>query len=168
MNIIDFLKKNENARKVFGKRELKIIEKQLLGINLTQSEKNRLSRDIRRKLEFIKEISNFKEVFHLKKGLIVKELINEGVSEIMKNELSSKIKEIILFGSTVENKRTFRSDIDLAVKFDNLIDSKEAVKFRMNVKKTLPESIDIQVLEELPLNIRKDIELKGRVIWKRE
>ncbi len=49
MGMLQFLKKNENTRKIFGVRELKIIEKQLLGINLTQSEKNRLSRDIRKK-----------------------------------------------------------------------------------------------------------------------
>ena len=54
MSLIQFLKKENNARKIFGKRELKIIEKQLFGLNLTQSEKNRLSRDIRKKLEFIK------------------------------------------------------------------------------------------------------------------
>ena len=53
--LLNFLKSNENARKIFGERELKIIEKQLLGVNLTQSEKNRLSRDIRLKFNFIKE-----------------------------------------------------------------------------------------------------------------
>ena len=53
MSLLKFLKENENVRKVFGKRELKIIEKQLLGVNLTQSEKNRLSRDIRKKFEFV-------------------------------------------------------------------------------------------------------------------
>jgi hypothetical protein len=42
MEFLQFLKSNENTRKIFGKRELKIIEKQLNGINLTQSERNRL------------------------------------------------------------------------------------------------------------------------------
>ena len=56
MTLLNILKSDENARKVCGKRELKIIEKQLLGINLTQSEKNRLYRDIRKKLDFKKEI----------------------------------------------------------------------------------------------------------------
>src|SRR3989344_5514988 len=37
---------NKNARLIFGKRELKIIEKQLLGINLTQSEKNKIKKII--------------------------------------------------------------------------------------------------------------------------
>ena len=76
MNLIDFLKKSKDSRKIFGAGELKIIEKQLLGINLTQSEKNRLSRDIRKKLGFIKEASRFEEEFILKKGDIVYNLDN--------------------------------------------------------------------------------------------
>ena len=75
MNLINFLKKNKNVRKIFGERELKIIEKQLLGIRLTQSEKNRLSRDIRKKLDFIKEASNYTEEFELKFRAEIKKLI---------------------------------------------------------------------------------------------
>ena len=47
--------KDEKIRTLFGKRELEIIEKQLLGIKLSNSEKTRLSRDIRKKFEAIKE-----------------------------------------------------------------------------------------------------------------
>ena len=70
MSLINLLK-NKDARKIFGKRELKIIEKQLQGISLTQSEKNRLSRDIRKKFEFISKVSGFKEEFKLKKGAYI-------------------------------------------------------------------------------------------------
>ena len=56
---------NKNTRKIFGKRELKIIEKQIFGINLTQSEKNRLSRDIRKKFEFIEQVARFSAQFKL-------------------------------------------------------------------------------------------------------
>ena len=59
MALLEFLKNNKNARKIFGKKELEIIFKQLEGMPLTQSERNRLSRDIKPKLEFIREISNF-------------------------------------------------------------------------------------------------------------
>ena len=59
MDLVEYLNKNKNTRKVFGKKELKIIEKQLLGINLSQSEKNRLSRDIRPKFELINDFSKF-------------------------------------------------------------------------------------------------------------
>ena len=53
-SLLQFLRENKNARKIFGERELKIIEKQLIGVDLTQSEKNRLSRDVREKFKFIK------------------------------------------------------------------------------------------------------------------
>ncbi len=53
MDLSQFLKKTPEARKIFGQRELKIIEKQLNGISLTQSEKNRLSRDIRYKISAV-------------------------------------------------------------------------------------------------------------------
>ena len=75
MSFLEFLKLNKDARKVFGERELKIIEKQLYGINLTQSEKNRLSRDIRKKLDFIKEAARFSDEFKLKKAGIIKSIV---------------------------------------------------------------------------------------------
>ena len=125
MRLLNFLSKNEGARKIFGKRELKIIEKQLSGINLTQSEKNRLSRDIRKKLDFIKEISRFSEEFELKKGSDIKKIVNESKEVILESDYFKNIKRIILFGSGVENQRSFRSDIDIAVDFFN-VTSREA------------------------------------------
>ena len=59
--LIEFLKTNRNARRIFGKRELEIMIQQLDGLQLKQSEKNRLSRDIKPKLEFIKEIAEFRD-----------------------------------------------------------------------------------------------------------
>ena len=117
MNFIQFLKQNQNTRKIFGKRELRIIEKQLQGINLTQSEKNRLSRDIRKKLDFIKEAQIYITEFELKKGAEVKDQIAEVVEIIKRDKLISKIRKIILFGSTAEGMRNFCSDIDIAVVF---------------------------------------------------
>ena len=52
------IKNHKEIRKIFGKKEIKIILKQLEGISLNQSEKNRLSRDIRPKLNIIKEFIN--------------------------------------------------------------------------------------------------------------
>src|SRR3989338_5279133 len=120
MSLLNEVKGNENLRKIFGERELKIIEKQLLGIALTQSEKNRISRDIRKKLEAIRDLIVFKEEFRLKKGWYIREIIEKAKKEILSHKLSSKIKEIILFGSYAENDPTFRSDVDLAVKFNKI------------------------------------------------
>jgi predicted nucleotidyltransferase len=158
---------DEKMRTLFGKRELEIIKKQLLGINLSSSEKTRLSRDIRKKFEAIKELSQFSHDFKLKKGAEIKWIINDTKNFIINSNYFPKIKKIILFGSTTVNKRIFRSDIDIAVEFDK-IDIKEASKFRIYVAGRVSEKVDIQVYNILPEKIKKEIDKKGRVIYERK
>lgn len=153
MGLLEFLRKSKEARKIFGRRELDIIDKQLRGINLTQSEKNRLSRDIRQKFEFISKVARFEDEFKLKKGARIKERIEEAKEVILKSEYFPRIKKIILFGSTVENQRTHRSDVDIAVEFDE-IDSKEAGRFRIYVLGRVNDKMDVQVYNVLPKKIR--------------
>ncbi len=164
MNLINFLKQNQNSRKVFGKRELKIIEKQLLGINLTQSEKNRLSRDIRPKFEFIEKCSRFCDDFKLKKGNEITKLVQETKEIILNDKLSKDIEKIILFGSLVENKLTFNSDIDLAVKFKK-INLRESTLFRKRILGRTNKKMDVQVFNFVENKIKKEIEKKGVVIY---
>ncbi|HRZ85256.1 MAG TPA: nucleotidyltransferase domain-containing protein [Candidatus Paceibacterota bacterium] len=166
MNLLQFIKKNENTRKIFGVRELKIIEKQLLGINLTQSEKNRLSRDIRKKFDFIKEISKYSYALDLKKGSVIKERIEKAKELILSDKLEKKIKKIYLFGSSVKNERTFRSDIDIAVEFDE-IDNLEAGKFRLRILGEFDKTIDIQVFNVLPDKIKNSIIKNHKVLYKK-
>lgn len=167
MNLVQFLKTNENTRKIFGERELKIIEKQLNGINLTQSEKNRLSRDIRKKLQFIKEASKFEDEFALKKAHSLNIVVNTAKETILNHSLRNKIKKIVLFGSFVENRLTMKSDIDISVEFLN-ITKEEAFKFRKNISGQLPDKIDVQVFNVLPEKIKKEIINKGKVIYSNE
>ncbi len=167
MEFIKFLKDNEKARKIFGKRELKIIEKQLKGIPLTQSEKNRLSRDIRKKFQFIEEVSKFSDMFGLKKASSIKSLVQETKEVILEHPLRNKIKKIILFGSVVEKKPTLKSDIDIAVKFSK-ISKKQAFSFRKSVLGKLPDSADVKVFNVLPEKIKKEVKNKGKVIWENE
>lgn len=162
---INFLRKDSNARKIFGKRELKIIEKQLNGEVLTQSERNRLSRDIRKKFDFIKEASAFSKDFKLKHGAIIKQKIAEIKESIIDSNYFKRIKRIYLFGSTAEHQRSYRSDIDIAVEFDS-IDLKEATEFR--IKFNYDERIDVQVYNVLPEKIKNEINKKGRVLYERE
>ena len=98
MDLIGFLKSNEDARKVFGEREIKIVEKQLKGITLTQSEKNRLSRDIRKKLKFIKDASRYSKDFQLKKGKYLSEKIDETIEIILDDKINNKINYLALKG----------------------------------------------------------------------
>ncbi|MBM3234544.1 nucleotidyltransferase domain-containing protein [Candidatus Pacearchaeota archaeon] len=166
MNMLNFLKQNKNTRKIFGERELKIIEKQLNGITLTQSEKNRLSRDIRKKFEFIKDAERFSDEFELKKGQKIKQMIDDAVKVILRSKYSKDIKRIILFGSTVTNDRTFRSDIDIAVEFINITE-REAVEFRIRAMGELSDMMDIQVYNVLPEKIRNSIDKNGRILYER-
>ena len=168
VNIMQFLEKNKtNARKIFGKRELKIIEKQLQGINLTQSEKNRLSRDIRKKLKFIRQINRFEDEFGLKKGEVIKEIIKGTIEVIKEDVLFRKVKEIILFGSYIENQMSFRSDIDIAIKFDK-INVREATKFRIRIHGRSSDKVDIQVYNILPKKITHEIDKKGRLLYQKK
>ncbi len=162
-SLLSFIKENKELRAIFGVRELKIIEKQLLGINLTQSEKNRLSRDIRKKLKVIKEISKYEEEFELKKASEIQRIVKDVKEDIVASEYFPKIKKIYLFGSSVKNERTFRSDIDIAVEFINDISLKEATEFR--IKFSGRDDVDVQVFNILPEKIQKSILNNHKLIY---
>ena len=164
MNFLNELKKNENMRKIFGERELKIIEKQLLGVRLSASEKTRLSRDIRKKFEAINSLMPFSKEFNLKQGLLIKEMINEVKEVILETKYFPRIKRIILFGSAVENQLLINSDIDIAVDF-SYITKEEALRFRLDVSRKINSKIDIQVYNVLPDKIKKEIDIKGKILY---
>lgn len=162
-----FLRQNKNARRIFGKKELEIIFKQLEGLPLTQSEKNRLSRDIRPKLEFIKEISEFDKEFKLKKDQDAKKIIGRAVKIILQDKLKDKIEAILLFGSRVRGIVTPRSDIDICVVFNN-IGREDADRFRIRILGNFSTKVDIQVFNILPQKIKRSIAKNHKVLYKRE
>jgi len=166
-DLLHILEKNPDIRKIFGKRELIIIKKQLLGVKLTQSEKNRLSRDIRKKFDAIQKLANYEEEFELKYKSELNKQIEEIKEIILESKYSPKIKKIVLYGSSADNTRTFRSDVDIAVEFSH-INSKEATLFRIDILKDFRENIDVQVYNELPKKIKKEIDSKGRVLYERK
>ena len=136
-----------------------------MGVNLTQSEKNRLSRDIRVKLEFISKASRFEDEFKLKKGTEVKRITEETKDILLNDKDSKKIKKIFLYGSAADNSRTLRSDIDIAV--DMTTNKREATIFRKRISGKTNNLIDIQVLGTLPEKIRKEILSSGKIIYSR-
>lgn len=153
-------------RRLFGKRELVIIRKQLLGVPLKSSEKTRLSRDIRKKFEAIALLIPTAKEFELKKGAEIKRQIETGKKAILETKFFPRIKKIIVFGSIAENKSTLLSDIDLAVEFTTLAEG-EATLFRREVLGQLNERFDVQVYNQLPAKIKKEIDEKGKVIYER-
>lgn len=165
MELKIFIKKEPLARKIFGAKEIVIIQKQISGINLTQSEKNRLSRDIRPKLKFIKEISKFSDEFDLKKGKENEKILEKSIDVIKQDKDFHRIKEIWLFGSMVTNNMNYRSDIDIAVLFDK-IGLKEATEFRIRISGRVDDRVDIQIFNILPDKIKKSILKSHKVLYK--
>ncbi len=166
MTLANFLNNNQEARKVFGKRELEIIQKQLKGFQLTQSESNRLSRDIKQKLQFIKELSGFEDEFDLVKNQENKILIKKAVNTILNHKLKDNINAILLFGSFADNNFTFRSDIDVCVIFKRELSLKEATQFRIEILGSLSDKMDIQVFNILPQKIKKSIAQNHKILYK--
>jgi len=160
-----FLKANKNARRIFGKKELEIILKQLDGLSLTQSEKNRLSRDVKPKLRFIREIAKFEDEFELKKDADNLGIIGKAVQLILQDELKDRIKAILLFGSHARGTVTKRSDIDICVVFTG-ISIEEATKFRIRISSEFSEKMDIQVFNTLPQKIKRDIARNHKILYK--
>ncbi len=164
MSLLTIIKNDKDMRKVFGKKELLIIEKQLYGVSLTQSEKNRLSRDIRKKFEIIKKLAPF--VSELKKGEEIKNRIQETKEIILNDILHDKIRRITLFGSATQNKLTLFSDVDIAVEFSET-NLNEATKFRARIMGKTDKRIDVQVYNILPEKIRKGIDA-GKIIYEQD
>lgn len=160
------IKSEPAIRKLFGARELVIIEKQVLGVSLTQSEKNRLSRDIRPKFKAIAALAGFAKEEYLKKGSQLHEWVSEAKNLILNARFGSRVKKIWVFGSTLENKRALRSDVDVAVELDKA-DSKDAAAFRKEVSALVSSRLDVSVFNELPPKIQKEILQNGMVVFER-
>lgn len=167
MSLGNFLRTSRNARRVFGRRELEIIFRQLAGMPLTQSEKNRLSRDIRPKFEFIREASTFSEEFGLSRNQDNRILIQGAVNAVLKDRLGSDVMAVLLFGSFADMSFSKRSDIDIAVVFGKSISLREATKFRIRVSGNLPNRFDVQVFDILPQKVKREIARSHKVLFKK-
>ncbi|PIN86152.1 hypothetical protein COV19_06050 [Candidatus Woesearchaeota archaeon CG10_big_fil_rev_8_21_14_0_10_44_13] len=166
LRLREFLKENKDARKIFGKKELEIIFKQLDGLPLKQSENNRLSRDIKPKLKFIEHAAEFRNEFKLGKNQNNKRIIKKATDAILSDKLSGSIKAILLFGSFADKSFTFRSDIDICAVFDKDLSLKETTEFRIRILAQLPDKVDIQVFNSLPQKIKRDIARNHKVLYK--
>ena len=73
------------------------------------------------------------------------------------------VHSIIFFGSRAIGNGRKESDFDLCIisKPDRDIGLKE----RISLENSVPENIDISLLNELPVNIRKRVFLEGKVLY---
>lgn len=89
---------------------------------------------------------------------------------MMKNVAGfERVKFVILYGSYhAAGGRTPRegSDIDLAVGYDAKTNHERSA-FRLKALSGLPEKFDVQIFEQLPVYVRKEV-LKGKVIFCRD
>ncbi len=91
--------------------------------------------------------------------------IHEDLSSVIKQikqRGGKKIKFIILYGSIVQNNQTPMSDIDIAVYYEG--SKSERFKFRMQILGNVNDKFDIQIFQDLPLYIQKEV-FKGKILY---
>ncbi len=98
------------------------------------------------------------------KPLDVPKIIMQAVDLILK-ESKEKIKAILLFGSHSNGTAIWRSDVDIAVVFKKEPTEKEAFLFRKRLMGKLPDIVDLQVFNVLPLKVRKSIAENHQVLF---
>ncbi len=73
-----------------------------------------------------------------------------------------RVKFVILFGSQAEGRANKMSDYDFAVYYGG--DNRERFDFRISFGGILPDNFDLQIFQDLPLYVRKEV-LKGKVVY---
>ena len=86
--------------------------------------------------------------------------INKIKNIILKADRKHAVKFIILFGSVAQGTHTPLSDIDIAVYYQGT--SQERFDFRIKV--ALPDKVDLQVFQDLPLAVQKEV-IAGKVVY---
>ncbi len=96
----------------------------------------------------------------------IDKLVKNSVERLKNIQGFKKIRFIILYGSAAEGRTRENSDIDLCIDYDAKTDH-ECSKFRLKVLSELPDLFDVQIFEQRPLYVKKEI-LKGKVIFCRD
>lgn len=92
------------------------------------------------------------------------DISNEGNKEVISKLKRNKlIHSIIIFGSRAKGTETERSDLDICI--IPKPDVEVTLKDRISMDNSVPENIDISLLNELPVYIRKSIFLEGKVLY---
>ncbi len=92
----------------------------------------------------------------------MKEEINLFVRKLKERKDFDRVKFVILFGSQAEGRANKMSDHDFAVYYEG--DKRERFDFRVSFGGNLPDNFDLQVFQDLPLYVRKEV-LKGKVVY---
>lgn len=76
------------------------------------------------------------------------------------------IHSIILFRSRPIGTQREKSDFDLCIIPDSGVSI--SLKERITLENSLPENIDLSMIDELPVNIRKRVFLEGKVLYTKD
>lgn len=76
--------------------------------------------------------------------------------------MEKKIKFIILYGSFSKGKQNPLSDIDLAVYYEG--SKEERFRFRVKILGSVSDVFDIQIFQDLPLYVKKEV-ICGKVVY---
>ncbi|MBU3966834.1 MAG: nucleotidyltransferase domain-containing protein [Euryarchaeota archaeon] len=85
-----------------------------------------------------------------------------GVINKIKAIGGDKVRFVVLYGSAAKGKLTKLSDVDLAVFYNG--DKGKRFEFRKKILGRVSNEFDIQIFQDLPLYVQKDIISTGKVI----
>ena len=85
------------------------------------------------------------------------------VIEKMRAIGKDKVRFVVLYGSAAKGKLTKLSDLDLAVFFKG--DKSEKFEFRKKILGRVSNEFDIQIFQDLPLYVQKDILSTGKMMY---
>ncbi len=92
--------------------------------------------------------------------------VNSDILSVLKNlKLLNKCNFVILYGSVAKGKANPLSDIDVCVSLS--LPPKERMYARIKLLGELPSSYDLQIFEDLPIYIQKEV-LGGKVLFVKE
>ncbi len=95
----------------------------------------------------------------------INQVLSLAVDLILNNDLNQDIKAILLFGSHADGTAIWRSDIDICVVFNHDVNEKEAFLFRKRLLGQLPDIVDLQVFNVLPLKTKRSIAENHQVLF---
>ena len=90
-------------------------------------------------------------------------LVKEAVERIRKLDEKGKVQFITLYGSLVESREGKLSDIDIAIYYD--ADARERFSFRVRAQGRLGDKFDIQIFQDLPTYVKKEVVSGGKVLF---
>lgn len=82
--------------------------------------------------------------------------------KLLQLDTHQHIQFIILFGSVAKGQALPLSDIDIAIYYEGT--PEERFRFRMTASGTLPDNVDIQIFQDLPVAVQKEV-IEGKVLY---